>query len=123
MSILSGSYQLLFAWAWNPTGILCFHDDITGKAMQECEGDSAVKGAVIHTATNSCYTNNAPTIMAVLTLFSRTVKVSPMSTFQQPTTYTCYCPNEKNEDRFLEERMQTAGTELTVLGIYDGKLF
>ena len=61
--------------------------------------------------------------MAVLTLFSRTFKVSPMSAFQQPTTYTCNRPNGKNEDRFSEERMQIAGTELTVLGIYDGKFF
>jgi hypothetical protein len=46
------------------------------------------------------------------------------TTFQQqttlPITYTCNRPNEKNEDRFSEERMQMAGTALTVLGIYDG---
>lgn len=48
--------------------------------------------------------------------------VTPATTLQQPTTYTCNRPNEKNEDRFSEERMQFAGTALTVLGIYDGKL-
>jgi len=50
------------------------------------------------------------------------VVVDLMSTFQQPTTYTCNRPNEKNEDRFSEEQMQIAGTEFTVLGIYDGEL-
>jgi hypothetical protein len=44
-----------------------------------------------------------------------------MAAHRDYQVYTCNHPNSKNEDRFSETHFTTKRSELTIIGVYDGK--